>query len=145
MSDAMNRPWVYCPECGLYQKDADAKIAELEKELAACQHGNEDMHQTLHSQAREIEKLRVRLRSRPAKPCEGEARSRILQALDAGNIDEGIERFNAERTAREKAERELAEARTILNIVHREHPQPNLCDACKLLGRALREKGGDNE
>ena len=36
-----------------------------------------------------------------------------MQALDAGNIDEGIERFNAERTAREKAERELAEAREL--------------------------------
>ena len=33
MSDAMNRPWVYCPECGLYQKDADAKIAEQAQEI----------------------------------------------------------------------------------------------------------------
>ena len=35
MSDAMNRPWVYCPECGLYQKDADAKIVELEEKYTS--------------------------------------------------------------------------------------------------------------
>jgi len=41
-----------CPHC---DAEKDAKIAELEEELSACQHGNEDMHQTLHSQAQEIE------------------------------------------------------------------------------------------
>ena len=44
-----------CPHC---DAEKDAKIAELEEELSACQHGNEDMHQTLHSQAQEIERFK---------------------------------------------------------------------------------------
>ncbi len=44
--------------------------------------------------------------------------------------------------ARENLERirsGMAECLTILNIVHRPHPQPELCDACKLLGRNTEE------
>ena len=77
-----------CPYC---DAEKDAKIAELEKELAACQHGNEDMHQTLHSQAQEIERFKREVERLVA--CHGPqllARDKLLEQAERER-DEALE------------------------------------------------------